>query len=157
MTVFVCKTCQKEIDNKHNKLYCNKQCSSRFRSKKYISQPLKKEKAKIKSWENPINLLLSRVKYRCKKEETPFNLIAEDIIVPEVCPILGIKLNFNRGGRRGYFENSPSLDRKIPEGGYVKGNVRIISARANLLKNNATVAELEKVLEDLRKIQSGGI
>ena len=39
-----------------------------------------------------------------------------------------------------------SIDRKDSSKGYVKGNVAIISRRANLLKNNATIAELKAVL-----------
>lgn len=33
---------------------------------------------------------------------------------------------------------------------FFTGNVRVISSRANLLKNNAEIWELEKVLEDLK-------
>ena len=48
--------------------------------------------------------------------------------------------------------SSPSLDRIIPSLGYVKGNIRVISFRANTLKNNATLSELELILEDAKKI-----
>lgn len=34
------------------------------------------------------------------------------------------------------------MDKIIPEKGYVKGNVRVISALANLMKNNATIEQL---------------
>ena len=44
----------------------------------------------------------------------------------------------------------PSLDRIDGAKGYVKGNVRVISHRANMLKNDATIEELELVLKDLR-------
>lgn len=47
---------------------------------------------------------------------------------------------------------SPSLDKIIPSLGYVPGNVRIISARANLLKNDATVDELRAILKDAEQI-----
>lgn len=46
---------------------------------------------------------------------------------------------------------SPSLDKIIPEKGYIKGNIAIISMRANQLKSNATLAELEKLLVWMRK------
>lgn len=48
--------------------------------------------------------------------------------------------------------NSFSLDRIIPGKGYVVGNVRIISWRANQLKSNGTVEEFEKIIVDLKKI-----
>lgn len=48
---------------------------------------------------------------------------------------------------------SPSLDRLDSSKGYVKGNVRVISKRANQLKNNATVEEMRMVLADLIRLQ----
>lgn len=56
-----------------------------------------------------------------------------DIIIPETCPMLGIKLEFGFDKQGGNF-NSPSLDRIIPELGYTKGNVMVISKRANMIK-----------------------
>lgn len=82
-----------------------------------------------------------------------FDIDASDIVIPEFCPVLGIKLNpRNRGV--GYHPDSPSVDRIDNDKGYVKGNVRIISARANLLKNDATIEELTLVLEDLKRCKS---
>lgn len=71
----------------------------------------------------------------------PFDIEPEDIIVPKVCPVLGILLTV--GGAR---DSSPSLDRKIPALGYVKGNVFVISFRANRIKADASVAEITSVL-----------
>jgi hypothetical protein len=48
----------------------------------------------------------------------------------------------------------PSLDRIDNNKGHVKGNVRMISYRANVLKSDATVEELTLVLADLKRIQS---
>lgn len=43
-----------------------------------------------------------------------------------------------RGGR----SNSPSLDRLVPSIGYVRGNVAVVSWKANRAKNNLTAREL---------------
>lgn len=42
-------------------------------------------------------------------------------------------------------DHTPTLDRIIPKLGYVPGNVIIVSARANRIRNDATVDELYKV------------
>ena len=62
--------------------------------------------------------------------------------IPTHCPILGIELK--SGGRNN--PNAPSLDRLIPEKGYVKGDVYWISFRANRIKCDATREEVEKLL-----------
>jgi hypothetical protein len=56
------------------------------------------------------------------------------------CPALGVPLVF---GRRS--PNNPSLDRIKPELGYVKGNIAVISRRANAIKQDATADELFRV------------
>jgi hypothetical protein len=48
--------------------------------------------------------------------------------------------------------NSPSLDKIIPSKGYIKGNVWVISNRANTLKNDASLQELELLVENLKKL-----
>ena len=92
------------------------------------------------------SIMTYRAKYKAKKRGLPFNIEPSDIIIPDYCPVLGIKLEKNDQKQR---DSSPSLDRIVPEKGYVKGNVRVISQRANLLKSNATVEELTLVLKDL--------
>lgn len=92
-----------------------------------------------------------RIKHRAKKSGVLFNLEVRDIVIPAVCPVLGIPLQ--PGGvlhSRAPTENSPSLDRFKPLVGYVRGNVRVISQRANRLKNNATAEELERVAKWMR-------
>lgn len=43
-------------------------------------------------------------------------------------------------------ESRPSLDRFIPANGYVIGNIRVISFRANRIKSDATLEEMRRVL-----------
>ena len=89
-------------------------------------------------------------KNRARKKKIPFNIEVSDIIIPDICPVLGIELYKSNKIKS---SNSPSLDRIIPSLGYVKGNIRVISSRANTLKNNATVQEMELILNDLKRIQ----
>lgn len=85
--------------------------------------------------------MLNRAKERAKKLKIPFSITEEDIIIPEFCPIMGIRLQHHRG-KSGAYKNSPSLDRIVPEKGYIKENVRVISQLANQCKGNATIDEL---------------
>ncbi|WP_266156761.1 hypothetical protein [Dyella silvatica] len=65
-------------------------------------------------------------------------------MIPRFCPVLGLPLYRNSGGRA-QGPNSPTVDRLDPDKGYVKENVKVISARANAIKSNATPEELLRV------------
>lgn len=65
----------------------------------------------------------------------------------KVCPVLGFPLidgSHLIGNDRP--DNLAELDRLIPAKGYIKGNVRWISRRANRIKSDASVEELEKII-----------
>ncbi len=86
------------------------------------------------------NMLLS-AKTRAKRAGLEFNLEREDIIIPQFCPIMGIEL---RRDNNKFQSNSPTLDRIDNNKGYIKGNIWVISALANTMKNKATKEELIK-------------
>lgn len=44
----------------------------------------------------------------------------------------------------------PSLDKIIPKLVYVKGNVWVVSNKANRIKSNATIEELELLVKNLK-------
>lgn len=70
---------------------------------------------------------------------------------PTHCPILGLELDWFLE-KRG--ECSPSLDRIDSNLGYVPGNVRIVSWRANRIKNNGTAEEHRKIADYLDSIST---
>lgn len=82
--------------------------------------------------------IINALQQRAKKKGIPFDLKAEDLDVPTHCPVLGTPFLFGRGKQN---MDGPSVDRVIPEIGYVKGNVQVISLRANILKSNCTDPE----------------
>jgi predicted nucleic acid-binding Zn-ribbon protein len=84
-----------------------------------------------------------RAKMRCKTSGREFDIEVSDIVIPDICPILGIKLNMN-SGRSGAYRNSPSLDRIDNSKGYTKDNIQVISQLANAMKCHATNEELRK-------------
>jgi len=83
-------------------------------------------------------------KQRAKKKGLPFNIEPSDIVVPSHCPALGIPLSFSKGRAA---DCSPSLDRLVPSLGYVKGNIAVISKRANSIKGNANAREVRAVAD----------
>jgi hypothetical protein len=99
--------------------------------------------------DRPSRYLLNSVKGRAKTKGILFNITEEDIPIPEYCPVLGIPLFF---GNTHQGDNSPSVDRINPKLGYVKGNVAVISLRANAIKQNATVEEIRAVADWLEKV-----
>lgn len=92
--------------------------------------------------------LIKAAKGRAKAKGIPFTITEKDIEVPTMCPALNIPLD--RTARKGVF-NSLTLDRIVPERGYVPGNVRVISCRANRIKSDASLAELELLAAYVRR------
>lgn len=102
-----------------------------------------------------LHIWFSNAKRRAREKNVPFELTKAYILslaIPKACPVLGIPIYWQTQKKGMNMANSPSLDRVIPALGYVPGNVRIISHRANRLKADATVSELELVLSDLKNI-----
>lgn len=96
---------------------------------------------------------LSNTKSVCEKEGLEFDLTVEDLEpFPLTCPVLGIPINWMSTG--GTKNDSPSMDRVIPEKGYTKGNVRLISQKANRLKQNASLTELQAIIRYINESTS---
>lgn len=102
----------------------------------------------------PVNRMLNRARARAKKYGLDFNLEESDIFIPTHCPLLGIEL-FIAEGRKTVKDNSASLDRIDPSKGYVKGNILVISNKANTMKSNATPQELLKLATNLIRYVTG--
>lgn len=93
--------------------------------------------------------MLMSARCRARNGGFPCTITEADIVIPEFCPVLGLKLVRSRGKPN---PASPSLDKIVPELGYVPGNVWVISRRANMLKNDATLAELRLLVASLSRI-----
>lgn len=97
---------------------------------------------------NPARYMWTNKRINAKRDNVEFTIRVEDIKIPSHCPILGIPLRFERG-RRGPSAATPSIDRINPARGYVPGNIRVISWRANELKRNGTLAEFKAIIRDM--------
>lgn len=104
----------------------------RARHKVWHAKTVLKAKSSFEGWSKYI---LRSIKHRAKLKNLPFNLEIQDILEAKpkdmLCPILGIPLVIGEGT----VPNNATVDRLIPEYGYVKGNISIISHKANTMKS----------------------
>ena len=150
-----CEHCQEDFTYTTRYGTPKKYCSVHCRSNRWYSLNKDKEKARREKFSSNFyeRKILSRIKHRCKANDIPFDLEPNDIEIPTHCPILGIEIRAHvKGKSAGYNPEAASIDRIDPKRGYVKGNIRVISARANLLKSDATLEELRAVLSDLEEL-----
>src|SRR3546814_868232 len=144
-----CRSCGGVIPpaRRSSAVYCSTPCGNRSRSAVYAARnPQKIKESRERQLSKTERRIHARLKSRAKKDGIPSNLDVSDIIVPPVCPILGTPLVDRTGLKAGGNYNTPSIDRKDPTLGYVKGNIGVISRRANLLKNNITIDEVRRLL-----------
>lgn len=90
--------------------------------------------------------LLRGARHRAKEQGLPFNIDEGDVRVPERCPYLGIDIVPYHHDKSA----AASIDRIVPSLGYVKGNVIVVSGRANRIKSDATPDELERIASAVR-------
>lgn len=107
---------------------------------------------KRKNFDYRLQMLLNASKQRSKKKSRENELTIQDIkdAFPKdgLCPIFGIQLVF---GDAGFRENSPSIDRLDSKKGYTKDNIQIISWKANRIKKDASIEELELILAYMKQ------
>lgn len=80
-------------------------------------------------------------KLGAKRRNLIFKIKREDFIIPDVCPALGIPIDYRDTNHK------PSLDRIDNTKGYVLGNVIVVSLRANRIKSDLTLSEIKKMGE----------
>jgi hypothetical protein len=126
-----------------------KSCASELSRAWYHTHVAHKKNTSKEWWSRNVERgLMLAARYRAKRDGLPFSIRVEDISIPKYCPILGTELKQSAGSGGG--PTSPSLDRIIPELGYVPGNIQVISGLANRLKTDATPKELLKFAEWVR-------
>ncbi len=86
-------------------------------------------------------------KNRAARLGLEFDIDRADIVVPNYCPAIGVRLEWGYGKKSGFFApNGPSIDRMDSTKGYVRGNIRVISNRANWLKRDGTLDEFRGIV-----------
>lgn len=121
--------------------------------KKYSKENRERFRVNQQRWrtKNPVADLVRIARGRARRNGIEFNISVEDLPLPEVCPLLGIHILPQHEN----LDCRPSIDRIDSRKGYVKGNVMIVSCRANRIKSNATAAELRQIADNLERIENG--
>ena len=102
---------------------------------------------KRESWlRNYKQAMVNKAKHRAEKYNLEFDITKDDIVIPDICPILEVPLEI---GTKGNYEYSPSLDRIDNSKGYTKDNIMVISKKANSMKNSASIEELKAFCKNI--------
>jgi hypothetical protein len=142
-----CLTCYQKAQKYYSKHRAREIARAKFHLNKDRAHTNEMKRNGIRK--NPISYILWQVKARAKRNNIPFNLTHDDIVIPSICPVLGIPIQISDGNATW---NSPSVDRHNPQLGYITGNISIISHRANTIKSDASVKELQQVLAYIQSL-----
>ena len=149
----ICLACFKEKSlNNFSLIHKFDKMSDRKNVCKNCSRAKQEREIRERTWEHDsIKIMIQNSKARAKRVDMEFTIEESDIIVPKYCPVLGIPLY---RCKQENWNNSPSIDRIDNSKGYIKGNVVVVSRRANILKKDATIEELQKIAEFYKKFLS---
>lgn len=92
-----------------------------------------------------LNKMLNNLRSSAKKRGILFTITIVDLnnlSFPITCPILNIKIDYHK---RGVGDDSPSIDRIDSSKGYEPDNIMVISYKANRMKNDGTLEELQQM------------
>lgn len=136
----VCSDCNTIFITRSNRKYRCDDCQ------KTSTPPYKETKIEyLSKRRNSVNQrLFDSISHRRNKYKNIFDLSVEDIVIPNVCPILGTEFIPDT-------VYSPSVDRIDNDKGYMKGNIQIVSRKANAMKNSASKEELIKFADWIYK------
>lgn len=150
----ICRKCDHEVHNTDE--FRERRRKRRDERRKTEPGYIEKERARNKktvlnNYDSYKKMMVRAAKQRAKNKGITVDVTYKDFEIPEFCPLLGIKLTVHIGDKlNGAKDDSPSLDRINPKKGYVKGNIWVISYRANMIKNNASLEELELLVKNLK-------
>lgn len=122
----------------------------RKRAKAWTRANPERNRERCRVWyrANKKRAILHVCKRRAKVRGVPFSLVEDDIQIPTVCPVFGTPLVIEHGKASA---NSPSVDRIVNECGYVPSNIVVVSAKANSIKGDRSLSDLQTRLADLKR------
>ena len=106
----------------------------------------------MKTPEGWAKMRISALRSFAKREHLPFDLTTDDLLAAfpadGLCPYFKMPLVLGEGAN----PMNASVDKIIPAKGYVRGNIRVMSHRANTIKNDCTDPEVfRRIADDLEK------
>lgn len=170
MTSQTCTTCQQEKPIEEFWKQPSKsggyqaECKPCMRKRNNTWHATHRAQARVRNraaWNNlrvnePEYALWKNAKDRALRVGMEFSITVEDIVIPKFCPVLGIKLESGLGRALGTGllrrDQAPSIDRINNAIGYVRGNILVVSFRANRIKSDAEVHELEAIARFYRSL-----
>lgn len=140
---------------KRRQYYLNRRDKELARNKLWREQNREHHLQVCKDWYlkdklNTVKYLLKYAKSRAKKKNLSFSITADDIVIPELCPIFKVPLV------PGDARYCPSIDRIDPTKGYIPGNIQIISSLANKIKWDSSADELKAFCTGYLSLLEGG-
>lgn len=128
---FSCQFCGKEattLSTNGRTKYCSRTCSDNGR-----------KRLRAYNVEGRLGELANSAKYRATPKGVPYNIDKEHLLElwkenDGKCCITGVPfdLSYSEKLQKGWSKkDAPSLDRIVPELGYVKGNVRLVAFQVN--------------------------
>ena len=146
--------------NKCNKVLTlnnfSKRISKKWKGLRAVCRDCENLRMKNNYNNSPIPQILSNAKIRAKYKNIEFNIDTKYLksIFPKdnMCPVLNVHFKF------GYMNEdkknkdyAPSLDRILPEKGYVRGNLIFVCNIVNRVKSDSSIEILEKTLNFYKK------
>lgn len=132
----ICDTCKPEYNRRKARKHYNKAIST-GKVHQYRATMRERQAERMK---DPKVRLLARAKARARAKNVECIITVNDILIPDVCPVLGTAFVPNT-------EYAMSIDAINPRKGYTPDNIQVISMKANAMKNSASKDELIKFAE----------
>lgn len=113
-----------------------------FSERNRVTAPKRKARSPREFWARNA---LNRIRKRANELGVPFGITMDELLdrMPERCPIFGTELIYGTDGNAQ--DDTASVDRLICDGGYVSSNIVVMSFRANRMKSDASLNEIEQV------------
>ena len=118
-----------------NHKFCSEEC---LKASTYRNQRLR--------WQYRVEQLTGGARTRAKKKGVPFDITTKYMkkLYTGKCDVTDTEFDLTPDGSR-INKNAPSIDRICPELGYVKGNVRFVTAHLNVAMSEYGLEALQEL------------